>query len=58
METKGFFQFEIIINVLVNSFHFIWNEYLDVMGLHNFYDFLVRGPALDVRFGQSLHWKG
>ena len=24
METKGFFQFEIIINVLVSSFCFIW----------------------------------
>ena len=28
METKGFFQFEIIINVLVNSFQFIWKPML------------------------------
>ena len=33
METEGFFQFEIIINVLVSPFWFIWIP-IDVMNLH------------------------
>ena len=33
METKGFFQFEIITNVLLNSSRLISFEYLSVMGL-------------------------
>ena len=32
METKGFFQFEIIINVLVNSFRFFWIRMVWVYG--------------------------
>ena len=37
MKTKGFFEFEIIINVLVNSFWFIWIPVLWVCGWFNFF---------------------
>ena len=48
-----FFQFEIIINVLVSSFSFIWIHILGVYHVYGQYIFLilsVRGPTLDVRF--------
>ena len=35
METKGFFQFEIIINVLVSFFRFIWIHMSWVYGHYN-----------------------
>ena len=49
MKTKGFFEFEIIINVLVNSFWFIWIPVLWVCGRYIFFFTLtVRGSTLDV----------
>ena len=45
METKGFFQFEIIINVLVSSFRcMLW-----VYGRYNDFTLSVRRMTLDVR---------
>ena len=40
METKGFFQFEIIINVLVSSFRFIWIPMLWVYGHYKYFNSL------------------
>ena len=42
-EIKGFFQFEIIINVLVSSFRFIWMPMLRVYGHYNYFTLSVRG---------------
>ena len=36
METKGFFQFEIIINILVGSFRLIWIPMLWVYGHYKY----------------------
>ena len=49
METKGFFQFEIIINVLGSSFRFIWIPMLWVCDIINMFTLTVRGVTLDVR---------
>ena len=53
METKGFFQFESIINVLVSSFCFIWIPMLGVYGHYKYFTLSVRGSTLDVRI-----WRG
>ena len=37
LEIKGFFQFEIIINVSVSSFRFIW---IPMLWVHGHYDFV------------------
>ena len=47
--TKSFFKFEIIINVLVSSFRFIWIPMLWVYGHYIFLFLPVRGPTLDVK---------
>ena len=47
METKGFFQFEIIIHVLVSSLWFTWIPVLWVCGHYKFVFFSVRGQSLD-----------
>ena len=44
---KGFFQFLIIINVLVSSFHFIWIPILWVYGLYKY--FYSYGMGIDFR---------
>ena len=46
---KGFFQFEIIINVLVSSFCFIYIPMLRVYGYYYCLILLVQGPSLDVK---------
>ena len=46
---RCFFQFDIIINVLVSSFWFIWIQMLWVYGQYKCLVFSVRGPSLDVR---------
>ena len=47
METKSFFLFEIIINVLATSFRFIWIPMLLVWGHYKYvYSF---GAGIDVR---------
>ena len=46
---KGFFQFEIIINVLVRSFRFIWIPVLWVYGHYKCCTLLARGSTLDIR---------
>ena len=48
METKGFFQFEIIINVLVTSFRFIWIPILWIYGQYKYF-LSMRGPSLYVK---------
>ena len=48
METNGFFQFEIIINVLVCSFRLIWTSILILS---------VRGPSSYVYRRQILTYK-
>ena len=58
METKGFFQFEIIINGLVSSFRFIWIPMLWVYGHSKYFYSYSTGidfsrhnlPSTDVRF--------
>ena len=55
LEQKGFFQFEIIINVLVSSFCFIWIPQLCVYGHYNFsiislWDRHQNLTSTDVRF--------
>ena len=61
-ETKGFFQIEIIINVLVSYyFRFIWISMLWDYGHNKFATLSVRGSTLDVRFWRlksTPHWKG
>ena len=39
--TKGFFQFEIITNVLVSSFHFIWIPMLWGLWVYGHYEYLI-----------------
>ena len=43
---SGFFQFEIIINVSVSSFRFIWIPMLWVYGHYKYFTLSVRGPTL------------
>ena len=43
MEIKGFFQFEIIINVLVSFFRFIWIPMLYVYGHYKYYYSYIAG---------------
>ena len=58
METEGFFQFEIIMNVLVSFFRFIWIPMLWVYGYYTYFysysagiDFSCQNMASrDVRF--------
>ena len=50
MKTKGiFFQFELIINVLVGFSQFIWIPMLWVDGQYKYITIKVRGSTLDVR---------
>ena len=49
METKGFCQFEIIVNVLVSYFRFIWIPLLLVYDHYNFSILPGPGPSLDTR---------
>ena len=49
METKGFFQFEIIRNVLVSFIRFISTPLLMVYGHYTYFYLLVWRPTLDVR---------
>ena len=44
---RRFFQFEIIINVLVSSFGFIW---IPILRVYCHFTLSARGPTLDVRF--------
>ena len=46
---KGFFRFEIIINILVDSFRFIWIPVLWVYRHYKYFTLSVRGSTLDVR---------
>ena len=43
MENKGFIQFEIINNVLVNTSWFIWIPMLYVYGHYKYFDFYSEG---------------
>ena len=54
METKGFFQLEIILDVLVSSYRFIW---IHVMGLRQFITFVFfqRGDRLYT--SESRFWR-
>ena len=45
---KFFFQYEIIINVLVMSFRFIWIPMLWVYGHYTYFTLAVRGSTLDI----------
>ena len=45
METKGFFQFEIIINVLVSSFCFIWISMFWVYDNYNMFNYFSAGTV-------------
>ena len=45
MEAKGFFQFEIIINVFVSSFRFILIPMLWVYGHCKYFNFFSAGPG-------------
>ena len=49
METKGFFQFEIILNVLVRSFRLMWILIFWVAGHYKYVLLSVLGPSLYVR---------
>ena len=51
---KGFFQFEIIINVLVGSYYFIWIAVLWVYGHYNFLILSARGSTSDVRIWRVM----
>ena len=55
---KGFFQFEVIINVLVSSLRVKWIPMSWVYGHHTFLIHSVRGSSLDVRIWRSPRWKG
>ena len=46
LEAKGFFQFEIILNVLFSSFRFIWKPVLGVYGHYKYFLHLQRGDRL------------
>ena len=46
---KGFFQFEIIVNVLVISFRFIWIPMLRVYSCYRYIFFSLRGRSFYVR---------
>ena len=45
MKAKGFFQFEIIINVFVSSFRFIWIPMLWVYGHCKYFNSFSAGPG-------------
>ena len=45
----GFYQFESILNVLVNSFWFIWIPMLWVYGHYKYFTLSVQVSILDVR---------
>ena len=47
MEIKGFFQFEIIIDVLVSSFRFIRIPLLWVYDQYKYFTLTVRGSTLE-----------
>ena len=54
METKEFFQFEIIINVLVISFCLIWIHMLWVYGHYKYFILSAGGPNLYVKIWRLL----
>ena len=64
METEGFFKFEILINVLVSSFWFIWISMLWVYGQYRVFILSARRLSLYVRirrwnlFVQTIETKG
>ena len=69
MEPEGFFQFEIIINVWVSCFRFIWIPMLWFYGHYKYLILSVRGSTLDARIWRlqtsdadvkcrSPRWKG
>ena len=45
IETKGFFQFQIIINVLVSSFWFIWIPMLSWLWVYGYYEYFYSYSA-------------
>ena len=49
IESKGYFHFKIMINVLVGSFRFSGLPMLWVCGHYKYFTLSVRGPTLDVR---------
>ena len=49
MESRGFFQFEITMNALVNSFLFILIPMVWSTAIKDMFTLTVRGPTLVVR---------
>ena len=54
METKGFFQFEIFINVLVSSLRFIW---IPMLWVHSHYKFINSFSAGIVFIRPNRFWR-